>query len=124
MSAKRFHAKSSALEVIKGHDLTGKEAIVTDGASGIGVETVKALAQAGARVIIATRNLQQAQEVDQQLSKDTGSNRIEAEKLDLTSLKSVHEFGNTLYLYYSMFKRYTAYGHIYNQNMMIYLNRI
>ena len=92
MSAKKFHAKSSALEVIKGHDLTDKEAIVTGGASGIGVETVRALAKAGARVIIATRNLQQAQEVAQQLSKETGSNKIEAEKLDLTSLKSVHEF--------------------------------
>ena len=92
MSAKKFHAKSSALEVIEGHDLTGKEAIVTGGAAGIGVETVRALAKAGARVIIATRNLQQAQEVAQQLSKETGSNKIEAEKLDLTSLKSVREF--------------------------------
>ena len=80
------------MEVIQGHDLTGKEAIVTGGASGIGAETVKVLAKAGARVIIATRNLQQAQEVAQQLSKETGSNKIEAEKLDLTSLKSVREF--------------------------------
>ena len=34
MSEKKFHAKSTALEVIKGHDLTGFETIVTGGASG------------------------------------------------------------------------------------------
>ena len=90
--SKTFDRNSTALEVIEGHDLTDKEAIVTGGASGIGVETVRALAKAGARVIIATRNLQQAQEVAQQLSKETGSNKIEAERLDLASLKSVHEF--------------------------------
>ena len=80
------------MEVIQGHDLSGKEIIVTGGASGIGVETVRALAKAGARVVIATRNLKQAQEVAQRLMKETGSNKIEAERLDLASLKSVHEF--------------------------------
>ena len=90
--SKNFDKNTTAEEVIEGHDLTGKEAIVTGGASGIGVETVRVLAKAGARVIIATRNLQQAQEVAQQLSKETGSNKIEAERLDLASLKSVHEF--------------------------------
>ena len=88
----RFGRTSTAMEVIQGHDLSGKEIIVTGGASGIGVETVRALAKAGARVVIATRNLKQAQEVAQRLMKETGSNKIEAERLDLASLKSVHEF--------------------------------
>ena len=39
-----FDARSTALEVIAGHDLRGRDAIVTGGSSGIGVETVRALA--------------------------------------------------------------------------------
>ena len=45
-----FHAKSTAQEVIDGIDLTGRNVIVTGGYSGIGLETVRALAGAGARV--------------------------------------------------------------------------
>jgi NADPH:quinone reductase-like Zn-dependent oxidoreductase len=56
MSAKKFGARSTAQEVIRGHNLTGREVIVTGGASGIGVETVRAMALANARVVIATRD--------------------------------------------------------------------
>lgn len=51
-----FGAKSTAAEVIEGIDLTGKRAVVTGGASGIGVETARALAGAGAEVTIAVRD--------------------------------------------------------------------
>ncbi|MEA2503164.1 MAG: hypothetical protein QOG36_207, partial [Actinomycetota bacterium] len=37
----RFGAQSTAAEVIAGIDLTGRRAIVTGGASGIGVETAR-----------------------------------------------------------------------------------
>lgn len=46
---------ATAAEMIVGHDLTGKEAIVTGGYSGLGYETSKTLASAGARVVIAGR---------------------------------------------------------------------
>lgn len=39
-----FDARSTAAEVIAGTDLTGKNAVVTGGASGIGLETARALA--------------------------------------------------------------------------------
>ena len=87
-----FGARSTALEVIAGHDLRGREAIVTGGASGIGVETVRALAAAGARVVLAARNQQQAEEVAATLRADTGNAAIEAELLDLASLASVRAF--------------------------------
>ena len=63
MTTTPFGARSTALEVIAGHDLHGRDAIVTGGASGIGVETVRALATAGARVVLAARNREQAERV-------------------------------------------------------------
>lgn len=50
-----FHAKSTAKEVVAGVDLSGKHAIVTGGYSGIGLETVRALAEAGAQVTVPAR---------------------------------------------------------------------
>ncbi|NUR62784.1 MAG: SDR family NAD(P)-dependent oxidoreductase [Catenulispora sp.] len=50
-----FTADSTAAEVIKGVDLTGRTAIVTGGSSGIGVETVRVLRKAGAHVIAPSR---------------------------------------------------------------------
>ena len=41
-----FNAQSTAAEVIAGVDLTGKRAVATGGASGIGLETARALAAA------------------------------------------------------------------------------
>jgi NAD(P)-dependent dehydrogenase (short-subunit alcohol dehydrogenase family) len=51
-----FDFHSTAAEVIEGIDLAGKIAIVTGGGSGIGVETVRALASAGAHVVVPARD--------------------------------------------------------------------
>ncbi len=51
-----FGFESTAADVIAGVDLTGKTAIVTGASSGIGVETARALAAAGASVTLAVRN--------------------------------------------------------------------
>lgn len=56
-----FGAASTAEDVIRGVDLSGKCAIVTGGYSGIGLETVKAFRSAGARVFVPVRDLQKAQ---------------------------------------------------------------
>ncbi|MCP1644896.1 NAD(P)-dependent dehydrogenase (short-subunit alcohol dehydrogenase family) [Pseudomonas citronellolis] len=56
-----FGAASTAEEVIRGIDLTGKYAVVTGGYSGIGIETVKALRSAGAKVFVPARDLVKAQ---------------------------------------------------------------
>jgi NAD(P)-dependent dehydrogenase (short-subunit alcohol dehydrogenase family) len=55
-----FNAKSTANDVIKGIDLTGKTAIVTGGNTGIGLETAKVLAGAGATVIVPARDIEKA----------------------------------------------------------------
>jgi NAD(P)-dependent dehydrogenase (short-subunit alcohol dehydrogenase family) len=51
-----FNAKTTAAEILTGIDLSGRRIIVTGGASGIGLETVRALRGAGAEVTVATRN--------------------------------------------------------------------
>ena len=51
-----FTAESTASEVIAGIDLGGRRAVVTGGASGIGAETARTLAGAGAQVTLAVRD--------------------------------------------------------------------
>ena len=58
-----FGPRSTAAEVIAGIDLTGKTAIVTGGYSGLGLETVRALASAGADVVVPARRPEHAREV-------------------------------------------------------------
>ena len=55
-----YNATSTASDVIKGIDLTGKIAIVTGGNTGIGLETTKTLAAAGATVIVPARDIEKA----------------------------------------------------------------
>lgn len=54
--------KSEAAEVLAGIDLAGKVAVVTGGYSGIGVETTRALVNAGAKVHVPVRNPEKAAE--------------------------------------------------------------
>jgi NADPH:quinone reductase-like Zn-dependent oxidoreductase len=55
-----FNATSTASEIIKGIDLKGKIAIVTGGNAGIGLETTRVLAAAGATVIVPSRDTEKA----------------------------------------------------------------
>ncbi len=85
-----FH--STADEVINGIDLTGKRAVVTGGASGIGTETVKALAKAGAEVTMAVRNVEAGKKVADQIIETTRNSRIQVAQLDLDNLGSINNF--------------------------------
>ncbi len=60
--ASGFSARSTAADVIRGIDLSGRTAIVTGGYSGIGVETTRALVGAGAHVVVPARNIEKARE--------------------------------------------------------------
>ena len=55
-----FDARSTAADVVRGHDLRGKTAVVTGGSAGIGLETTRALSSAGARVIVPARDVEKA----------------------------------------------------------------
>ena len=90
--SKKFGFETRALEVVENVDLTGYEVIITGGASGIGIETVRALAKAGASVIILARDLKKAQEVADNIKESTGNKNIEIDELELGSLESVNAF--------------------------------
>ncbi|MGO9496414.1 MAG: SDR family NAD(P)-dependent oxidoreductase [Solirubrobacteraceae bacterium] len=82
-------AQLTTAQVIAGHELTGKEAIVTGGYSGIGYETARALASAGARVVIAGRDPVKGPQAVARLQANTGNEQIVFRALDLGSLESV-----------------------------------
>lgn len=86
-----FGARSTAREVAEGHDLGGVTAIVTGGASGIGIETARALAEAGAEVVLAVRNLDAGEAAVAEIEK-TAPGLVEVGKLDLSDLTSVAAF--------------------------------
>ena len=88
----QFDATSTAADVVAGHDLTGRRAIVTGGGSGIGVETVRALASAGAEVTIAVRDPEQGERAAQDIAGTTGSSTVRVARLDLLDLDSVAAF--------------------------------
>ena len=87
-----FGATTIAMEVVAGVDLAGKRAIVTGGASGIGVETARALAKAGAAVTLAVRDIEAGEAVAQEIKKTTWNQNVFVGPLDLSDLKSVRAF--------------------------------
>lgn len=84
-----FTDVSTADDVLRGHDLTGVRAIVTGASSGIGIETARALAAAGAEVTLAVRNTTAGHAVSEAIAKSTGRTRPHVARLDLTDRTTV-----------------------------------
>ncbi|MFC9653366.1 MULTISPECIES: SDR family NAD(P)-dependent oxidoreductase [unclassified Streptomyces] len=84
-----FDRESTADEVLAGVDLHGRTALVTGGSSGVGIATARALARAGARVVIAARGLGRAREAAAGITADTGNEAVSAVTLDLSDPVSV-----------------------------------
>lgn len=86
-----FHAKSTAAKVLEHIDLTGKVAVVTGGYSGLGLETVRALANNGAKVIVPVRSEAKAKDALAELRGD-----ITMAAMDLADIASVRSFAASL----------------------------
>lgn len=87
-----FHARSTSTDVIKGINLSGKIAIVTGGNTGIGLETTKILAGAGATVIVPARNIEKAWKNLQYVP------NVEVEPMDLMDPASIDQFAQKFLL--------------------------
>jgi NAD(P)-dependent dehydrogenase (short-subunit alcohol dehydrogenase family) len=85
-----FDKDTTAAEVLAGVDLTGRTALVTGGYSGIGLETTRALATAGAQVIVPARRPETAVEAL------AGIDGVSVETLDLADLASVEAFAERI----------------------------
>ena len=87
-----FGAYTPAREVAAGHDLSGKTVIVTGAATGIGVETARALAERGAEVVLAVRNHVAGNAAVADINKTAKGPKARIQHLDLSSLGSVKSF--------------------------------
>lgn len=81
-----FGAATTATEALAGRTLSGMQAIVTGGASGLGLETVRVLAGAGARVVVPARDPRQAQAALASLA------GVEVKALDLLDPQAIDSF--------------------------------
>jgi NAD(P)-dependent dehydrogenase (short-subunit alcohol dehydrogenase family) len=87
-----FGPESTAADVIAGVDLSGRSAIVTGASSGIGVETARALAAAGASVTLAVRDASSGERVAGRIRESTGNGAVTVGAVDLSDLSSVAAF--------------------------------
>jgi glutamyl-tRNA reductase len=85
----RFGAETTTSEVLSGIDLHGRVALVTGASGGLGAETARALAESGAAVTLAARDMAKAEGVAESIRASTGNDRIDLARLELSSPESV-----------------------------------
>src|SRR3979490_1362901 len=81
-----FGSRTTAEEALEGRDLRGKVAIVTGGHAGLGLETTRVLSNAGATVVIGSRDPKKAQIAVAKMK------NVEVGRLDLASPDSIDQF--------------------------------
>jgi NAD(P)-dependent dehydrogenase (short-subunit alcohol dehydrogenase family) len=91
MPQSSFGARSTASDVVAGHDLTGKTIVITGASSGIGYETARTLLSADAEVIIAAHDLAKGVQAVQALQSEHPSSQVHFLPLDLGSLVAVRQ---------------------------------
>lgn len=83
--------RRTALQVVDGIDLSGKVCVVTGASSGLGRESARALAAAGAHVVLAARNGDALTETAEWIAAEVPGAQTSMVHLDLTALDSVRE---------------------------------
>jgi NAD(P)-dependent dehydrogenase (short-subunit alcohol dehydrogenase family) len=87
-----FTAKTTADEAVAGRDLSGRTVIVTGANTGIGYETARALARAGARVVLGCRADATGTAAAQRINETNGTDNARFAALDLASAQSIRAF--------------------------------
>jgi NAD(P)-dependent dehydrogenase (short-subunit alcohol dehydrogenase family) len=87
-----FGFASTAVDVLAGVELAGRTAVVTGAASGLGIEIARALAGAGAEVVMAVRRPRAAQPVADEIARSVGNRAVTVRTLDLADQASVRRF--------------------------------
>ncbi len=95
MSIDTFGWGTTAEEAIDGIDLTGIRAVVTGGTSGIGAETARVLAQAGAEVTLTGRNVEAGERLAREIADRDASASVRVAGMDLADLGSVRAFARS-----------------------------
>jgi NAD(P)-dependent dehydrogenase (short-subunit alcohol dehydrogenase family) len=88
----RFGAASTADDVVAGVDLAGVSAVVTGASSGLGLETARSLAGAGAEVTLAVRDRAAGHRAAEDIGRSTGSEAVHVAALDLSDRAAVATF--------------------------------
>ncbi|MEV6969750.1 oxidoreductase [Hamadaea sp. NPDC051192] len=86
-------AKTSSWTAADLPDLTGRTAVVTGASSGLGITTTAALARAGARVVLAVRNIDRGRTAAASITGARGP--LEVRELDVADLSSICRFAET-----------------------------
>jgi len=73
-------------------DLKGKVVIVTGGNSGLGLESVRIMAEKGAEVILASRSREKGEDAKSEILKDLPDARITVMRLDMVDLECIKTF--------------------------------
>src|SRR5215813_7727805 len=96
--ANAFGSTSTTEDVLSGINLAGKRILVTGVSAGLGVETARSLAEHGAQVVGAARDLNKAKVATAQVRKDAAANggSFEMVEVDLADLKSVRACADAL----------------------------
>jgi NAD(P)-dependent dehydrogenase (short-subunit alcohol dehydrogenase family) len=89
--------RRTACEVVEGIDLSGKVCVITGASSGLGRESARALAAAGAHVILAARNQQALAEAAGWVRDVVPGAATSTVELDLTALSSVRAAAATIH---------------------------
>ena len=91
-----FSQHSTTDEVIAGIDLRGKTAVVTGASAGLGIETVKTLARAGARVVMVARDPARLEAAVDAVRQQQADAALETRLMDLADLASVRAAADDL----------------------------
>jgi NAD(P)-dependent dehydrogenase (short-subunit alcohol dehydrogenase family) len=86
--------ETTTKEVINGVDLSGKTALVTGASAGLGVETTRALASAGAHVVMGVRDTRKGEGAADAIRSDLPAASLELAEVDLASLASIRAFAD------------------------------